>query len=97
MKKDNASPVSVRVCLFWAVSDMALTMSSSGGWKVAARGIRLVKINCKVPIVFMDEKIDTFAVAVIKVAAQHMLECAFPSITHLYKSTVRSPWLLDML
>ncbi|EDN03761.1 predicted protein [Histoplasma mississippiense (nom. inval.)] len=66
-------------------------------WKVAVRSIRLVKINRKVPVVFMDEEVDALAATVIKVATQHTLECAFPSVTHLHKAAVHSPWLLDTL
>ncbi|OJD23634.1 hypothetical protein ACJ73_05012 [Blastomyces percursus] len=96
MEVDNASPVSVRATSFQGCmhgSHYILVW----WWKVAVRSIRLVKVDRKVPVVFMDEEVDALAVTVIKVATQHTLECAFPSVTHLHEATVLSPWLLDTL
>ncbi|EDN11155.1 predicted protein [Histoplasma mississippiense (nom. inval.)] len=94
----NASPVSVRATMsFQSCTGHGTHYIFVWWWKVAAESIRLVKVNCKVPIIFMDEKIDALAATVIKVATQHTLECAFSSVTHLHKTTVLSPWLLDTL
>ncbi|EDN06281.1 predicted protein [Histoplasma mississippiense (nom. inval.)] len=94
MEVDNASPVSVRATSFQGCTHGTYYISV-WWWKVAVRSIRLVKINCKVPVVFMDDKVDTFAATVIEIATQHTLQRAFLSITHLHKTTALSPWLLD--
>lgn len=33
-----------------------------------------IKINCKIAVVFVNEKIDAVAATVIKIAVQHLLQ-----------------------